>query len=174
MLNRHLEAILNNKLDICFFDIGPKDINPLLKKFNYSSIYQESLVLCASHTFFNKHIKGKLNYKTISILPHITYHEDDKGLIAWYNHHFKRHPHNINKSIAIENVSGVINAIKHNLGLGLVPRHAIIQELHQEDLIEIAIKKNDLINSISIATLKDRELTSTELSFIDFLKNKSK
>jgi hypothetical protein len=72
----------------------------------------------------------------------------------------------------VENVEGVIEGIKHHLGLGIVPFHLIGDEIAKGEFIHIKKARKEIVNRISLVQLQDKIPSITEKLFIEYFNKK--
>ena len=68
--------------------------------------------------------------------------------------------------MTVENVEGVIEGVKHNMGLGIIPSHLIHEKIDQGEFIHIKTSKKEIINRISLVQLQDKIPSITEKTFL--------
>lgn len=165
---RLTEDLLNGTIDFAFVDNGPhlKTFSELLTE----PFMTEELVLCCSHEFHQKHLRGSQSLKTLKTLPHIPYNRDKEGVYKWYAHHFGQVP-DFPSALTIDHPHGVLNAVLKGWGLGVVPR-ALIGSGKESKISIINGPKSALKSQVLLAQNKSRIPTRFEKAVIALLLQK--
>ncbi len=150
----HIKAVGTGDLDFAFVDEFDVYTNVTTRP-----IRNETLLLCGTKKYLKgKNIKDQFSF--YENLDFITYVDNAIIVRQWFQHHFKRHPHHLNIKATLQDVQGVARMVVNHAGVGILPLHVI--ENFGQSVKEIVIfreEKKPLINSISIAHLKERTLS---------------
>ncbi len=72
----------------------------------------------------------------------------------------------------MDNHAGVVSAIMHNIGMGIVASQLVKDELQSGRMVKIKTSEADIINSISLVQLLDKIPSLTEKTFAGFMVNR--
>jgi DNA-binding transcriptional LysR family regulator len=160
-----LDRLLDYKLDLAFVDSGPY-LDPYTQV-SFKPIIEEELVLCCSKTFDQEHGSIKSELKSLATLPHIPSYEGKDAVFKWYLHHFGKkpnYPYNLTADIA----PAIKSAILSGLGLGVLPKQMIEQELRKKQVVLFKGKKAPLINRVLCSQLNEKIPSKLEKMFVQF------
>lgn len=163
-----VDKLLEYKLDLAFVDSGPY-LDPYTQV-SFKPVMEEELVLCCSKAFYHAHGPIKSDLKSLGHLPHIPSYEGKDAVYKWYMHHYGKkpnYPYNISADIA----PAIKSAIKNNLGLGVLPKQMIEQEVRNKEVILIKGKKAPLINRVLCGQLNEKIPGKLEKMFVQFCQN---
>jgi DNA-binding transcriptional LysR family regulator len=154
-----VDDLLHGKLDMIMCDDGPHLDRTAL---SYLKCHDEPLIMVAAKELAAKWPKEPdLNF--LKSQPHVVYNEQVEGVRKWYLHHFKRVPE-LKWSISVDQVRGVIEAVKLGFGMSVIPFANFLE--HKDSLIKIRGKKSELVNQICLAQLKERRRSPLEQEFV--------
>ncbi len=163
-----LEKLLANELDFAFID-GSNVVARLEPKLQFREVEQEILDLVCSDAYFRRHVpKGKLGIKEFAALDHVPYHRGYEGVAKWYRFHFGRVP-KFRASLFLDHVRGVLKAVQLGLGVGVLPRPLVQDEVAKGRLKVLAPGKRIFSNKILLARPGSRVPNALEKSFVDFV-----
>ncbi|MCG8335218.1 MAG: LysR family transcriptional regulator [Proteobacteria bacterium] len=131
-------------------------------------IFIEELVLACSQKYYDRQLKGRQQFKTLTESDYITYQLHAPAIKDWFRHHYKKTSSQLKTSLTVESVRGVVSGIRQHLGLGIVPSHLINREIEQGGMVVIRTSARELINQISLVRLLDKVPNLTEKEFITF------
>ena len=72
----------------------------------------------------------------------------------------------LNIALTVENVEGVIQSVKHDMGLAVIPSHLVRGEIERKEMVHIKKLKREITNNISLVQLQDKVPSLTEKIFI--------
>lgn len=137
--------------------------------FSIDPLIDEQVSLVCSTVYYNNYILKDHSYENLTVKNFISYQQPSLTLQQWFEHHFNRAPRDLNKVVAVDNSQAVINCIRNDLGLGVVSRHMVLQDIKNKRIVPITTGNTDIVNKISLAQLQNRIPTLTEKTFIRFL-----
>ena len=146
--------------DQVFEDFGIYSIDPLI---------DEEVIMACSKEYYVREINGDHSFKNLAIKEFLSYQKSSLTLMNWFKHHFKKAPVNLNRVMTVDNHQAVINGIKNQLGMGVIASHIVRRDIKQGRIIPIKTPSKDVINTISLVQLQDKEPSLTEKTFINFL-----
>jgi DNA-binding transcriptional LysR family regulator len=155
-------------LDFAFADIFSKkgEFSRELSIYSIEPLIVEELILVCSGVYYERNLKKDNSFKSLIEGDYISYQKQYPALKSWFNHHFKRKSINLNIVMTVENVEGVVEGVKHDMGLGIIPSHLIHEKIDQGDFIHIETSKKEIINRISLVQLLDKIPSITEKAFL--------
>lgn len=167
-----MEMLENGEVDFCLMPHGPhrRILNPNIVTQN---IFDEEFLLVCSKTFYQKN-KFKITYDELIQLPHLDYADDGRVVSNWYHFYFKKKPSKLNVVMAGENAISIIEGVKHNLGLAMVPKQRLTEYLKKDEFHIIRPNDKKLLNPILLVQHQTKVPTLAEKKFIEFIKNNTK
>lgn len=153
-------------IDFAYIDILPFKVETPWGEAAYQiePMISEELVLACSKRYYKDVVQAK-KYDNLKKAEFLSYKEDTSLFQSWFEHHFAKQPQKLNLSFIVDSASGIIRAMKEDLGLGIIVSHLIADEVRSGELITISPKKNSLLNTIAMVHLKNRRETVTEKLF---------
>jgi len=135
------------------------------KGVNYEQVYNEELVLCCSKKYLNGHkVFDKPFFQTKS---YVSYFEEQTILREWFKTAMGFKKIDINAIMRTEDAQGVFSFIKHDMGIGVIPKHMIKNSLFSNNLHVFTPKYKSVYNAISLSYLEKR----IEGPFLNFIYN---
>lgn len=164
-MNEHL---LKGEADFAFVDEFALD-----RQITLEPIYKETLDLCISEKALSKQGYKNRDRKFFTELEYIEYQGGLPLLRRWFQHHLSFEPHGLKVRATVMDAQAVARLITEGLGAGILPHH-LTRKLKSEKYPIHVFKKKDtaVINQIRLAYLKEKTLSSTAKSLMDFLKNR--
>jgi len=164
-----LPMIETGNLDLAFSDIySDRSLTPRqYDLFDIKPVFTEELVLVSSRQYRRKQMKGD-DLKNLINCSFIAYQKSRASLKSWFRYHYDLSNPKIDVVLVVENVRAVITAIRHAMGLGVVPSHLISSEIDKGRLVPIESGKPQIVNRISVVQLQDKKPTTTEKVFLSF------
>jgi len=165
-----LPLLSEGQLDFAFADIFSKkgEFSRELSIYSIEPLITEELILVCSRVYYERNLKKDNSFKSLIKGDYVSYQRQYPALKSWFNHHFKRKSIDLNIVMTVENVEGVIEGVKHNMGLGIIPSHLIHEKIDQGEIIHIKTSKKEIINRISIVQLQDKIPSITEKAFLGY------
>jgi len=156
-------------LDLAFTDVfetGPRHATPGLE---VVEVLEERLVLCGSPAYEAEHLGGSRGFGRLSKASFVAYQPRAPAIRGWFVHHFDREPGRVEIALAVESVQAVIAAVRHGMGLGVVPAHTICDEVRDGALVVLSTRRRAIGNCVSLARVLDRVPSRAERAFVRFL-----
>lgn len=167
-----LNMLLDGQVDFAFVDLfSSTDRDQMignLTPFHVKQIFEEELVLACSKKYFEEKVLANDGYDNLVQLEFITQESLGVDLKSWFKHHFSRIPNNLDVVMITENVLTAIEAIKMNMGLGVVDTYLIQNEIEDGSIILITTGIPEMMNRMSLMTLQGKSLTLAESMFMEY------
>lgn len=167
-----LPALREGRLDFCFADIFAHkwELADALSVFAIESVFAEELILVGAREFCEAHGLGKVTLEALERVSFVAYNAHAPSVRSWCLHHLGAVPSRISLALLVESVRAVLEAIKHGMGLAIVPAHLVAEELREGSLCALRTDKAPMRNEISIVQLQDKVPSLTEKTFLSFCK----
>jgi DNA-binding transcriptional LysR family regulator len=149
-----VRALVDQRIDLAFCDKLPS-LKRHASVIAFAPVFTETLVLVCSKDFERRYVNGDVSFAHLVTLPHVDYVPDLSAVGLWYEHHFGRAPAALPLRLVSENTQAIIAAACAGLGLGLVPRYLVSEELARARLVAIRTRRKELTHEIVRAQLKD-------------------
>lgn len=172
-MNEHL---LKGETDFAFVDEFALDRQIVIEP-----IYKETLDLCISEKVLSERVASsdgstgikKPDRKFFTGLDYVEYQGGIPLLKRWFQHHLGFEPHDLKVRATVMDAQAVARLITEGLGAGILPHH-LTQKLKSEKYPIHVFKKKDtaVINQIRLAYLREKTLSATAKTLIDFLKKR--
>ncbi len=140
-----------------------------LGQFSIESLIDEEVILACSKAYYDKEIKGDHSFDNLVKKEFISYQKTSLTLRNWFKYHFNRFSLELNRVMTVDSHQAVINGILHHLGMGVIARHIVANEIARGEIVPVHTGKKDVINKISLVQLQDKVPSLTEKTFITFL-----
>lgn len=163
-----LPKLSAGKLDFVFADIfkSERGYSREFSIFTIKLVAQEELALVCSRTYAQAGLQGKITPQKILQCDFLDYNPHAPALNGWFEHHYGMANPKPQLALAVESVQALITGIKVGMGLGVVPRHIVEEELKTGALIQIKTGRPPLLNKISLVRLKDGAPGTAEKAFL--------
>jgi len=164
------EAYRNSELDIALVDIfGNKEEESwnLLQE----PLIDEPLTLVGSVKYVMKHLKAGPMVESLSRCQFIAYKSHAPELTEWFSHHFGTTVKQLDIVLTVEDVHTVINAVRNDLGLGIVPLYLVHNYIRKKELQAVKCDRDDVRSRISLLRHAGRKPGASERLFIELLKS---
>lgn len=140
-----------------------------LDNFAIEPLIDEQMSLVCSADYYNRHILKDHSYDNLVKKDFISYQKSSLTLQQWFRHHFNRSPQALNKVVTVDNHQVVTNCVLQNMGLGVVSRHIVLNDIKKKRIVPITTGKTDIINKVSLVQLQNKIPSLTEKTFIRFM-----
>lgn len=129
---RLIDLISSFEMDFAITDNAiPQDT---LMRISKRELMKEELIMVSSKTFA-KGNSAKINsIKKMKDLPHLDYSSNLPLVQRWYKLHYKRQV-KITDYHIIDNVETMLSAVREGLGLGIIPKSLLTDQLSKELLV---------------------------------------
>jgi DNA-binding transcriptional LysR family regulator len=126
---RLVDLITNFEMDFAITDdaIPPEAHNKIATR----EVFKEELVMVCSKSFSKENEKELGTIKTQKDLPHLDYSKALPLIQRWYKLHYKRQV-KISDYHIIDNVETMVAGLREGLGLGVIPKSLLSDQLTKE------------------------------------------
>ena len=165
-----LPMLAEGLIDFAYADIFQikGDFSRSLSIYSIEPFINEELTLACSKTYYERNLKKESSYHNLIKAQFISYQKEYPAIKSWFKHHFRKESLRLNIVFTVENVEGVIEAVRHHLGFGIIPFHLINDEIDKGEFIRIKKASKELVNRISLVQLQDKVPSITEKLFIEY------
>ena len=169
-----LPLVETGKIDFALVDIflTQNQFSGSLGLYDFKPVIDEEVILACSRQYDEQKIKNDHSFNGLIKQDFIAYRPEALTIKNWFKHHFDRYNIQARVVLTVDSHQGVISAIKHHAGLGVIASHMVDDEIKQGIIIPINPAKPAIINQISLAILNDKIPTLAEKVFIKFLLDK--
>ena len=167
-----LGMVKQGALDFAMIDLFLSQQNYLadLGLYYVESIMDEEVVLACSTPYFETALKGDISLARILTQSFISYDHHNLAITGWFKHHYGRQSVKVDVVLTVDSIQGVRSAIAHDMGLGVITRNAVQEELEKGTITVICTDKPEIVNQISLVQLQDKIPTFTEKRVQAFFK----
>lgn len=124
---RLVDLISSFEMDFAITDDAiPHDAQARIDR---QEVFREELVLVCSKTFHKQNAREMASTKTLKDLVHLDYSANLPLVQRWYKLQYKRQV-KITDYHVIDNVETMLAAVREGLGLGIIPKTLLDQQLH--------------------------------------------
>lgn len=162
-----LPPVGDGRLDFVFTDIFTDQLSKGLAAFSVIPIINEELVLACSKSYYDENIRGYADVDHLLDCRYVAYRKHAPAIGNWFRRHFNKHSVKPAVALTAESVRAVINGIRQNIGLGIVPSHFITGEIRSGEMLVIRTGKKEMINRISLVRLQDKVPSLSEKMFLE-------
>jgi DNA-binding transcriptional LysR family regulator len=161
--------LMSGELDFAFVDSFSLD-----KGIKTEPVYDEVLELCISKKAQLPQ-KPHADYAFFQKLSYVDYQEDQSVLSLWMKHHFAVRNPELDVRVYITDAQAVSKLILNQVGAGILPGHLAQKLLNRgEELLILKGGSSPLLNTISIAHLEDKTLTTAGKAVLGHLRSQLK
>ena len=165
-----LPELSAGRLDFAFADIfrSEKGYSREFAIFTIKLVAQEELVLACSARYSKQAGLGaKPSAQQLRACSFLDYSPHAPAVNGWFEHHYGLASPKPRLALAAESVQAQISAMKNGMGLGVVPRYLIAEELKRGEFVQVKTRKPELVNKISLLRLKDGAPGAAEKAFLE-------
>lgn len=168
-----LPMVREGSIDLAFADIFVEDryFSKELSLFSIEPVVEEALVLVCAAAYDAAKWTDRPSLNRLKNERYISYRSNAPAIRSWFKHHYKKAAIRLHVVLTVESVRGVVQAVKQNMGLGIVPAHVVQEELQSGELVKFRTGKKDLINRISLVQLQAKVPGAAEKKFVQFFKD---
>ncbi|PIP96555.1 MAG: hypothetical protein COW00_19265 [Bdellovibrio sp. CG12_big_fil_rev_8_21_14_0_65_39_13] len=162
--------LLDGGLDFAFVDNYAFD-----KQIEIETVWNETLMLCASTDYMKKIGPYKHDRKFYEKCEYLDYAESGELLINWFHHHLGSQVPELKMRASLMDVQGLAKLIINGTGLGILPEFTVNQLMQNgHELVQIEGSGNALQNPISLAMTKNRTQSKMVRETMEYLKTEIK
>ena len=133
-------------------------------------VYDEELDLCVSKKL-NVPAKATTDFAFYEKLSYIDYQEEQSVLSLWIKHHTQVKGAELDVRVYVMDAQAVSRMIMEGLGAGVLPGHLVSKLVEQDTGIQVLKGSNKpLFNTISMAYLEEKTLSTSAKAVFDFLR----
>jgi DNA-binding transcriptional LysR family regulator len=132
-------------------------------------VMEEQLVLVGERAYEARVLAGSRALARVGAASFIAYQPTAPAVRGWFRHAFGRVPPRLDVALVVESVQAVITAVRHGMGLGVVPSHTVAPQLADGSLVRIGSRKRAIVNRVSLVRVLDKVPSRTEKAFVRFL-----
>jgi DNA-binding transcriptional LysR family regulator len=132
-------------------------------------VMEEQLVLIGAREYEARQLQGSRALGRLAQASFVAYQPAAPALRGWFRHHFGRVPPRLDVALVVESVQAVIAAVRHGMGLGVVPSHTVASELAAGTLVAIGTRRRAIVSRVSLVRVLDKVPSRTEKAFVRFL-----
>lgn len=162
-----LPLVSSGELDFAYIDIFPNSGTAFadLRPYSVEPILEEELVLACSKTYYDRRIQGDHSFERLAGLEYLAYKINASSLQSWFKFNFERLPGQLNIVLTIDSVQAVVEAIRCDLGAGVIVTHAVSDAIHDGSIVPLRISSNRIMNKIAFFQLLNKTPSLTEKLF---------
>jgi len=152
--------------------VGPSRAQPLpgaMSGLEVVEVMEEQLVLVAACTYDAEVLQGSRAFVRLAEASFVEYQPAAPAVRGWFRHHFGRVPPRLDLALVVESVQAVITAVRHGMGLGVVPSHTVAGELRAGALVVVGTRRRAIVNRVSLVRVLDKVPSRAEKAFVRFL-----
>ena len=129
-------------------------------------IIEEEVILACSTDYYHRRVGRPHSSKRLMSMDFISYRSEAAALRNWFKHHFGKIAVHLNLVLIVDSHQAVINAIKADMGLGVVSSHLVWDDIKRGDIMAVSTRKKEVINRISLVQLADKVPGPAEKIFL--------
>lgn len=137
-------------------------------------VMEERLVMIAAPDYEAAHLQGGRGFVRLAAASFVAYQARAPAVRSWFRHHFEREPSRLLVTLSVESVQAVIAAVRHGMGLGVVPAHTVATDVEHDRLVVVTTRRRAIRNRVSLVRLLDKVPSATERAFVRFLSQSTK
>lgn len=164
-----LPRLHEGRLDLAFIDVFEAPAAGGMAGLEVVEVMEESLVLVAAREHEARVLAGSRAFGRLAAASFVEYQPAALAVRGWFRHVFGRVPPRLDLALVVESVQAVVTAVRHGMGLGLVPAHTVAAELEAGTLVVVGPKKRALVNRVSLVRVLDKVPSRVEKAFVRFL-----
>jgi len=165
-----LPRLDEGRLDLAFIDVFEP---PAARTAGLEvvEVMEEPLVLVVARDHEARELQGSRAFTRLAAARFVEYQPAAPAVRGWFRHHFGRVPARLDLVLVVESVQAVITAIRHGMGLGVVPLHTVEAELEAGTLVIVGTRKRAIVNRVSLVRMLDKVPSRAEKAFVRFLEH---
>lgn len=132
-------------------------------------VMEEPLVLVGERGYEAARLGGSRALRRLAEASFVEYQAAAPAVRGWFQHHLGRVPPRLDIALVVESVQAVITAVRHGMGLGVVPSHTVAAELEAGTLVVIGTRKRAIVSRVSLVRVLDKVPSRAEKAFVRFL-----
>ncbi len=169
-----LPQLEDGRLDLAFADVFETESTRRPGGLEVVEVMQERLVLVASTEYEAAALDGSRGFGRLSKASVVAYRPKAPAIRGWFRHHFDREPTSMDVALTVESVQAVIAAVRHGMGVGVVPAHTVADAVSEGALVILSTRRRAISNRVSLARVLDKVPSRAERTFVRFLVQKDR
>lgn len=173
-----LPRLDEGKLELAFVDVfepplGGPPLAPVpsarMAGLEVVEVMEEPLVLVGERGYEAAQLSGSRALRRLAEASFVEYQASAPAVRGWFGHHFGRIPARLDIALVVESVQAVLTAVRHGMGLGVVPSHTVAVELEAGTLVVIGTRRRAIVSRVSLVRVLDKVPSRAEKAFVRFL-----
>lgn len=158
--------ITTGDLDFAYIDILPILLKTPggLSVYDIEPILTEDLVLACSKKYYDAQVTQE-SYKNLITLDFISYKTDISLFHGWFLSKFGLEISSLKLAMVVDSPGAIISGIENDMGIGIITSHLIAKQVAEGSMIIIKGASEEMKNTISCVSFKDKKKTITESCF---------
>jgi len=140
-----------------------------LDMLHFRPVVKEEVILACSKQYYENSMEMDHSFDNLKRQSFIAYRRSAQTVKNWFRHHFGKYNVDVNVVLTVGSHQGVIAAIRHNVGLGVIASHMVGESLKSGDIRRIDTSKKEIINQMSVVHLQNKIPTRADKIFEKFL-----
>jgi DNA-binding transcriptional LysR family regulator len=167
-----LPQLHEGRLDLAFVDVFEASPAVRTAGLEVVEVMEEQLVLVAEHGYEARVLQGSRALGRLATASFVEYHATAPAVTGWFRHHFGGVPPRLDVALVVESVQAVLAAVRHGMGLGVVPSHTAAAELEAGTLVVVATRRRAIVNRVSLVRVLDKVPSRAEKAFVRTLERR--
>jgi DNA-binding transcriptional LysR family regulator len=163
-----LPRLDDGRLDLAFIDVFEATPAARTAGLEVVEVMEEPLVLVASPGYEAERLEGSRAFGRLAQASFVEYQPGAPAVRGWFRHHFGKLPARLELALVVESVQAVITAVRHGMGLGVVPSHTVAAELEAGTLVVVGTRRRAIVNRVSLVRVLDKVPSRAEKTFVRF------
>lgn len=173
-----LPRLDEGRLELAFVDVfepplGGRSLAPVpsarMAGLEVVEVMEEPLVLVGERGYEAARLSGSRAFGRLAEASFVEYQASAPAVRGWFGHHFGRIPSRLDIALVVESVQAVLTAVRHGMGLGVVPSHTVAAELEAGTLVAIGTRRRAIVSRVSLVRVLDKVPSRAEKAFVRFL-----
>jgi DNA-binding transcriptional LysR family regulator len=165
-----LPRLDEGQLELAFVDVFETPLGGArMAGFEVVEVMEEQLVLVGERGYEAAHLGGSRAFGRLAEASFVEYQASAPAVRGWFRHCFGRVPPRLDIAMTVESVQAVITAVRHGMGLGVVPSHTVAVELEAGTLVAVGTRKRAIVSRVSLVRVLDKVPSRAEKAFVRFL-----
>ena len=162
-----LPRLDEGRLELAFVDVFEPSAR--MAGLEVVEVMEEHLVLVGERSYEAARLSGSRAFGRLAEASFVEYQAAAPAVRGWFHHHFGRVPPRLDLAMTVESVQAVLTAVRHGMGLGVVPSHTVAVELEAGTLVAIGTRKRAIVSRVSLVRVLDKVPSRAEKAFVRFL-----
>lgn len=162
-----LPLVQSGELDFAFVDTFPAK-RPLQGEWtgiNLQPVFEETVVLACSENYSLRKLDGDYSYQNLLTQDFIAQQQDASAIRNWFYHIYRKKIQEIKVVLTVANHQAVINAIRCDLGLGIIVAQLVGNEIAEGRIHVVDAGRKNPVNRVSLLQLMDKVPSLAEKTF---------